>query len=327
MPEVILPAIGCGSLASTALACGLAPRFADVDPATGMPGLADLQRVCSANTVAVLFVHLFGNTTEMGGVAAWCRAAGIVLIEDIAQSLGAKLPAGQPAGSMGDLVICSFSRTKLISCGGGALVIRSAGLAALLPEAERLLPAAADPPPALEQALEASYRDLQYGLTPLLRAGRCGTLAACLLPLQSYYEPLWMRPLPDAGRLASGFAALPALLDERRRKAAVYAEMLRAGPWRILDGWRASGVCWRFTLLLEDADRQIPLAESVRKDGFHVSHLYWPLAQLFSERDATPHAGQFARRVVNLWVDETVDREWVEACASSALRHAREVRP
>jgi dTDP-4-amino-4,6-dideoxygalactose transaminase len=324
-PEVILPATGCASLASTALACGVTPRFADVDPATGMPGLQDLQRACRPDTVAVLFVHLFGNTADLRAIRDWCRIDGLVLIEDVAQSLGAALPCGGPAGSMGDLVICSFSRTKLITSGGGALIVRSAELPALTAEAAPRMPLAADPEPALEQALESSYRDLQYGLTPLLRASRTGNLARYVLPLQPYYEPLWMRPLADTVRLAAGLAGLSRSLPERLQKAAIYARILQGGPWQLLDGWSASGVCWRFTLLLDQAGHQLPLAEAVRKDGFHVSHLYWPLTQLFSECDATPGAEQFARRVVNLWVDETVDRGWVSGCASSLVRHAREV--
>ena len=325
-PEVILPATGCASLASAALAVGVTPRFADVDPATGMPGLQDLERVCGPNTVAVLYVHLFGNTADLRGIREWCRLFGLVLIEDVAQSLGAALPSGQPAGSMGDLVICSFSRTKLISCGGGALIFRSPELAALKDDAARLLPEAADPPRGLEQALESSYRDLQFGLTPLLRTARAVNLAHYVLPLQLHYQPLWMRPLADGARLAAGFDALSAALEERRQKAAIYAGRLQDGPWQLLDGWRQSGVCWRFTLLLDDAAVQIPLAEAVRKDGFHVSHLYWPLTQLFSERQSTPQAEQFGRRVLNLWVDETVDRDWVHACAASLLARSREVR-
>jgi dTDP-4-amino-4,6-dideoxygalactose transaminase len=321
-PEVILPATGCASLASTALACGIEPRFADVNPATGMPGLADLRRVCGANTCAVLFVHLFGNTADLRPIRDWCRASGILLIEDIAQSLGAQLPSWEKAGTMGDLVICSFSRTKLISSGGGALVIRSSDIAPLLSDAARDLPPAADPVPSLEHELESSYRELQFGFTPLLRSAAAGSVARHVLPLQHHYEPLWMRPLSDPSRLAGAFAALPQALAERRYKADIYAAALQDGPWQILDGFSTSGVCWRFSLLLQDPAQQIPLAEAVRKNGFHVSHLYWPLPQLFSESDQAPYAEQFARRIVNLWVDETVDRDWVRACASSMSRHA-----
>src|SRR6266498_5293993 len=41
--EVILPSISCATPANTALLAGLTTRFADVDPNTGMPTLANVQ--------------------------------------------------------------------------------------------------------------------------------------------------------------------------------------------------------------------------------------------------------------------------------------------
>jgi len=42
----------------------------------------------------------------------------------------------------------------------------------------------------------------------------------------------------------------------------------------------------------------------------------------FRPSDLCPNASQFARRIVNLWVDPTVDRQWVQECAQSLLRNA-----
>ena len=41
-------------------------------------------------------------------------------------SFGARLPDGTAAGSVGDLSVYSFNPTKILECGGGALLIRSA---------------------------------------------------------------------------------------------------------------------------------------------------------------------------------------------------------
>jgi dTDP-4-amino-4,6-dideoxygalactose transaminase len=320
--EIILPAVGCASLASTVLACGLVPRFADVDPFTGMPCLDDLKRLSNERTCAVLYVHLFGNTSELRSIRDWCKERGISLIEDIAQALGAQLPTGEPAGSMGDLVVCSFSRSKLIECGGGALVIRSRELCALMAQATALMPPALELSPDMEEALESSYRSIQLGLAALLRTGEARNLAASFLPLQRYYEPLWVRPFSNSALLAGRIADLPQSLALRRSKADVYASELGGGPWQILIGWSQSGVCWRFTLLLDEPEIQDRLSKAVRRDGFHVSNLYQPLTHLFSEEDAVPNAERFARRAMNLWVDDSVDHNYVRACAQSILRHA-----
>lgn len=324
-PEVILPAIGCASLVSTAFVAGMKPRFADVNPHTGTVDLDRITRVCGPRTKAALCIHLFGNAMDLSGIRAWTRANGMLLIEDIAHAFGAVLPDGSPAGSVGDLVICSFSPTKLVDCGGGALIVRSSAHAELLLDAVRSLPSPTEPPVESAANLEASYRDMQYGLIALQRALGTSRSAACFAQLQPCYESLWMRPLLNSELLGESLRHYPHTLPERRLKADIYTECLDAGPWQLLDGWRESGVCWRYTLLLQDSTAQLALSEALRRDGFHVSNLYWSLAALFPEQGATPGADEFARRVLNLWVDSSVPPDWVRACAQALLHHSRRV--
>ena len=126
--EVILPSISCATPANAALLAGVTPRFADVDPSTGMPTLKSIQDRWTPQTCAVVFIHLFGQTVNLRPLAEWCRSKGVLLIEDLAQALGARLPDGAAAGSVGDLSVYSFNPTKILECGGGALLIWSAKL-------------------------------------------------------------------------------------------------------------------------------------------------------------------------------------------------------
>src|SRR5690348_10021404 len=63
--EVILPSISCATPANAALLAGVTPRFADVHPETGMPTLESIQQRWTANTIAVVFIHLFGQTANI----------------------------------------------------------------------------------------------------------------------------------------------------------------------------------------------------------------------------------------------------------------------
>src|SRR6266700_5754483 len=112
--EIIMPAISCSTPANVALLAGLAPRFADVDPVTGMPTLEHIQARWTPQTCAVLFIHLYGATVTLAPIAEWCRSKNILLIEDLAQALGARLPDGNSAGSVGDLSVYSFNPTKIL---------------------------------------------------------------------------------------------------------------------------------------------------------------------------------------------------------------------
>jgi len=320
--EVILPSISCATPANTALLAGITPRFADVNLNTGMPTLESIQERCTAQTCAVVFIHLFGQTADLRPLAAWCRSKKILLIEDLAQALSARLPDGAAAGSVGDLSVYSFNPTKILECGGGALLVRTAKLAAVCAEL-----AESDPlPPEIDEGhartLALSYRNLHHSLVGLLRARAVHEVSSAFLRLQPGFRALYLRRLKDPATLASAWSQLQKVVEQRYRKAQQYDELLKATDWQLLNQWQKSGVCWRYSLLVNFPDKLVEFSEAVRRDGFHVSNLYWPVNDFFQPGDRCPKADQFARRIVNLWVEKSVDQSWVRRCAQSLLTNA-----
>jgi dTDP-4-amino-4,6-dideoxygalactose transaminase len=320
--EVILPSISCATPANTALLAGVTPRFADIDSTTGMPVLETIEQRWTRRTCAVVFVHLFGQTADLGPLAEWCRAKNIVLIEDLAQALGARLPNGAPAGSVGDMSVYSFNPTKILECGGGALSVRLPKLAELLIEVTE-----ADPlPPEIDEermkVLALSYRNLHHSLVALSRTRATEEISSAFLRLQPAFRSLYLRQMKDPAALLSAWETLPETLEHRASNAGAYDSVLSGGNWQTLTQWRQSGVCWRYSLLVNFPDQLVTFSEAVRRDGFHVSNLYWPVNAFFRPTDFCPNADQFARRVVNLWVDQTVTPEWVANCTKSVLKNA-----
>ena len=317
VPEVIVPAVSCTTPAAAALLAGFKPRFADVDRATGMPTLADVQERWTPATRAVVAIHLYGQTGDLTGLASWCRANHLLLIEDVAQAQGAILPNGAPAGSMGDIAVYSFNRTKIIDCGGGAMVVRGDFLApAWQAMGEEPLPPEWNGDVAA--VMGTSYRDLYQGLVSLRRTNSVADVSRSFLSLHSAYSGLYIRSLQSPERLASAWANLPCILESRAARARLYSEILAGGPWTTLDGWRASGVCWRYLVLLDDPSRLVSFTEAMRRKGFYASNLYWPVNELLGPADACPAARDFASRIVNLWVDAETAPERVRACAEAA---------
>jgi dTDP-4-amino-4,6-dideoxygalactose transaminase len=317
-----MPAISCSTPANVALLAGFVPRFADVDASTGMATLESIQARWTPQTCAVLFIHLFGSTADLRSIAEWCRSKNILLIEDLAQALGARLPNEDPAGSVGDLSVYSFNPTKILECGGGALLIRTRSLVPIWKKvcAENPLPPEIGDEDS--RALELSYRNLHHSLVALFRTGRSNETSVSFLKLEPAYRELYLRPMKSAAALARDWEGLPAILELRSNYAQQYASELEDGPWQTLDAWRQSGVCWRYSLLVNRPEKLVAFSEAVRRDGFHVSNLYWPLNDFFRPADRCPNAKQFARRIVNLWVDSTVGPEWVRHCCASLHRHS-----
>lgn len=320
--EVILPAISCATPANAALLAGVTPRFADVDLATGMPTLASIQARWTPQTRAVVFIHLFGQTADLGPLAAWCKAHGALLIEDLAQALGARLPNGSTAGSVGDLTVYSFSPTKILECGGGALLIQSSELAERSTELAEKGPLPPEINDSEAKALALSYRNLHHSLVGLLRMRAVDEVSTTFLKLQPAFRSLYLRRMNNPAALAVAWERLGQVLDHRQRNAGEYDHVLAGGPWERLTLWHHSGVCWRYSLLVNFPEKLVDFSEAVRRDGFHVSNLYWPVNDFFLPSDACPNAERFARRIVNLWVDQTVDPQWARKCAESLLRNA-----
>lgn len=323
-PEVIVPAMMCATAANSAILAGLTPRFADVGAETGLISLETVQERFTQNTVAVVAIHLLGNIVAMDALRQWCAEKNLLLIEDPTQALGATFTDGRYVGSVGDVVVYSFNRTKIIDVGNGVLVANTSESAALLQHtlAEKsFAPSQLSPDETAQLAL--SYRNLHHSLVGLLRMRALSPedISAGFMRVQPAFLPMYTRAANPAIDLNAAWEHLPQTLAHRLKLANLYAERLQGGAWTLLTEFQQSGVCWRFSLLLDDAAQQVAFSEAVRRDGFHVSNLYWPVNQFFRPQDSCPGADSFGRRIVNLWVDLSVDEEYVERCCDSLLRH------
>lgn len=70
--------------------------------------------------------NTLGNACGMKNILRFCREKGIVLIEDLAHSVGAKYDDGKEAGSVGDFTVLSFSQDKMVDgVSGGALITQN----------------------------------------------------------------------------------------------------------------------------------------------------------------------------------------------------------
>lgn len=126
--EVLLPSFTFVSCATSIARTGATPVFVDIDPITLMMDPADLVRRIRPKSRAVLCVHYGGMACAMDAIGEIARRAGLLVVEDAAQAIGAALGACA-LGTIGDAGCFSFHGTKNITCGeGGALVITAPDL-------------------------------------------------------------------------------------------------------------------------------------------------------------------------------------------------------
>jgi dTDP-4-amino-4,6-dideoxygalactose transaminase len=126
---------------------GARPVYCDIDPVTYNLSPAAVRRFLTegcerrggvlknkstGGTVRALIpVHLFGQTADMDALMAIAKEFGLAVVEDAAQAIGAEVPGGRRAGSIGDIGCFSFFPSKNLGAfgDGGMCVANDAKLA------------------------------------------------------------------------------------------------------------------------------------------------------------------------------------------------------
>ena len=102
---------------------GAKPVFVDIDPRTYNINPSFIEKKITKHTKAIIPVHLFGQSANMDPILKIAKEHKLFVIEDAAQSLGAKYK-WKNAGTMGDFGTLSFFPTKnLGGIGDGGMVL------------------------------------------------------------------------------------------------------------------------------------------------------------------------------------------------------------
>ncbi|HLF98417.1 MAG TPA: DegT/DnrJ/EryC1/StrS family aminotransferase [Methylococcaceae bacterium] len=120
--EVVTTAFTFIATAEAICYTGAKPVFVDIDPKTFNIDPVAVERAITPKTTAILPVHLFGQPCAMAAIQAIADRHGLKIIEDCAQSFGARIGARQ-TGSFGLAGGFSFFPSKnLGGYGDGGLV-------------------------------------------------------------------------------------------------------------------------------------------------------------------------------------------------------------
>ncbi|HKM78133.1 MAG TPA: DegT/DnrJ/EryC1/StrS family aminotransferase [Candidatus Bathyarchaeia archaeon] len=102
---------------------GAKPTFVDVDDDTLNMDASKIEEKITSNTKALLPVHSNGHPYDVDPIHEIARKHGLPIVEDAAQSLGAKYK-GKRLGTESDVVVYSFARHKhVIAAGWGGVVL------------------------------------------------------------------------------------------------------------------------------------------------------------------------------------------------------------
>jgi dTDP-4-amino-4,6-dideoxygalactose transaminase len=173
--------------------CGATVRMVDIDPRTYCMDPESLRAAITPRTRAIIPVHLYGQPAEMDPILEIGRQHGIPVIEDSAQSHGARY-RGRRVGGLAPIATFSFYPGKNLGAYGdaGALTLADAGAADL---ASRLA----------NHGRAEKYRHLIEGFNYRLDAIQAAVLSVKLRHLEAWNR----RRREIAARYDALFAAVP----------------------------------------------------------------------------------------------------------------------
>lgn len=136
--EVLIPSLTFIATANSVSYCGAIPHFVDseertlgLDPAALAGYLNRIAEMRDCECVnrssgrvirAVMPMHTFGHPVDLDPLVATCAQFGIALVEDAAESLGARYK-GQHTGNRGLISGLSFNGNKTVTTGGGGAIL------------------------------------------------------------------------------------------------------------------------------------------------------------------------------------------------------------
>lgn len=280
--EIVTSPLTFVATASTAIFCGAAARFADIDERTGNLSPAAAEAALTDRTRMIVTVDFAGHPADYDAFGPLARDRGIALHADAAHSLGAAW-RGRPAGSLADASTFSFHPVKSITSGeGGAVVTNDGDLA----------------------GRARAFRNHGIERDPA-KLGRAGA--------DWYYEVRSLGlnyRLPDilCALGSSQLGKLGRFIDRRRRIAASYLDALAGEPGLELpvelDG--ASSSWHLFVVRVREAARRDALYAYLRANGVLAQVHYMPVylhpayAELGYAAGQCPVAEDFASRALSI---------------------------
>jgi len=140
--EVIVPALTFIAAANPVKYVRAEPVFMDCDDSLCMDivklesfckddcefnGNALINKLTKSRIKAIIVVHVFGNMADMEQIMRVAREYKLAVIEDATEALGtcyrSGMYNGRFAGTIGDIGVYSFNANKIITTGGGGMVV------------------------------------------------------------------------------------------------------------------------------------------------------------------------------------------------------------
>lgn len=322
--KVVINGFTCYSAYKSVKDAGLEVAYLDLEPGDLNFSPATLIKSIKndSSIKAVIVQNTLGYPCQMEKIVQICQQYKLILIEDLAHSIGTIYADGVEAGTVADLTVLSFSQDKVIDAiSGGALIIRRPKY--FLTEKIALLTV-----PVKQQLIDRFYPFWTFIIRHSYRLF-IGKVMHFLLrkmnllsqPMKSLAENAYYSlPNFQAALVLDRYKSLTQNLADRRLKALSYAknlnqEILYSKIIKNIDN--SSNL--RLPIFVENRGK---LVNHLRQKGVNISDIWYDFpiapkryAKFSNYLDQCPNAEKSAERILNLPTHQNLSLKQVQAIA------------
>jgi len=272
------------------------PVYLDIEKATLNFNLDAIKK--HKGLKVLIIQNTLGNPCDIVKIKKYCLQNKIILIEDLAHSIGSVYATGEEAGTYGDFVVLSFGQDKILDAvSGGALIVRNVKYKN---KVDSLIFKNVD---VQKQLKDRFYPLFTFIIRSTYGIGLGKLLHFILKKLNILSQPIiqeraiTLHNLPDwyCDLINFQFSQLENNLNHRRKILNVYIAMLSK---------RTTSFSLRFPILIKN---RIELIKNLQEYGVYVSDIWYdaPIAparflSLTSYSNQCPMGESVSKQIVNL---------------------------
>lgn len=302
--NVLIPSLTCISVPMAVKYANCVNVFVEIDPSTLNMKTESIVEKINANTKAIIATHLFGNPIDIPVIQK--KVPDVIIIEDAAQALGAKLN-NRPVGSFGHISVFSFNQ-KIIDCGGAAILMSDKKTF------ERMKTFIRCNSSRIKFTTSSALYKLFFQTANLLYRNNINIFSLSR-SISGAFKNKFSSPYP----LASTRNCVPLLkkininIENRRKKAKMWREHLLKNYFRFPSMVNDNSAYWRFSFLLKsnNVSERESFFKKCNKLKLPLGRLYYPpLHEIFYKKNVNlPIASDVSRKICNLPTEDINERD------------------
>ena len=307
--EVVLPANICYAAVYPIIYSGNIPVFSDVDINTGNATYEEIIKKVTSKTKAIIYPYMYGNTNcDILKIREYCDNNNILLIEDCASAMGAKID-NKSVGTIGDYAVFSTGHAKIVDVGNGGILVTDNNIEKIK-EAYKELPFYDE---IIDNKLTEFSREYR-------RLRNIDNLNQQKEFFKKSYKDLFLYQINDKieNQIIGKIAELSKILLNREEKYNLFIDELKDNNEYYILKYSDGSTPWRFTIIVNDPQKRRKLINILLEEKLFVSDWYPNIGKIFTN-ESFPNSDYMEDRILNFSLED--DSENIKKICKKINKH------